>query len=271
MLQTVRVIALLLILSSISIHTDAEEKMESTPGLPCLANICLGDDVNSLKVNFLTREEATKKGFLPSKNQQPREDPAVRELFEQGFIQGLQSGEMQTLRPYFAIQFFDKKILQLLELKQPVFCKSFPLRGIFVSESGHLTSVYVLPDTDKRWKVVEIIRKFNVLNVIDGEALIKKLKEAYPEWDVRSDGGTIVYFFNADSNPPPLQLTLTHPALQYEAHEGWIGLLSLWGKEFPELKERHRRQGDTRYDGPTPRVDDILKNQKSCQKDVQIN
>ena len=95
MLQTVRVIALLFILSSLSVHTDAEEKLKSTPGLPCLANICLGDDVNSLKVNFLTREEATKKGFLPSKNQQPREDPARRDTGS--YLRQAQCGQVLTL------------------------------------------------------------------------------------------------------------------------------------------------------------------------------
>jgi hypothetical protein len=236
----------------------AGEVAKKNGRLPCLSGVCLGDDVAGLKVNWLDYQQL---GSLDKLYYEPMgEDEALAKQFFKNNVVGLDTGEVKTLTPYFARKAFDKRALQILRSKRPVFCSGWPLEGGFLSESGHLTKVRGVQDTDQKLKVVSIERSYKGLNEIQGEALWKRLAKEYPE--TRYGADNLVQWGHDSGN---YVVTFRHPVWTVANKE----YFDRWGDSFSEIRKLYQQNPERTADKND--FDYVLSKNLRCREHIAID
>lgn len=226
--------------------------------LPCLSGICLGQDVASLKVNWLDYQQL---GNMDKLYYDPMgADEALAKQFFKNNVVGLDTGEVRRLTPYFTRKLFDKRALQILKSKEPVFCSGWPLEGGFLSESGHLTKVRVIQDTDQKFKVVSIERSYKGLNKSQGEALWERLVKEYPETKYGADN---LVQWGHDSGD--YVVTFRHPAWTVANKE----YFDRWGDSFSEIRKLYQQNPDRAADKND--FDYVLSKNLQCREHITID
>ena len=226
--------------------------------LPCLSGVCLGDDVAGLKVNWLDFQQL---GSLDKLYYEPLgEDEALAKQFFRNNVMGLNTGEVRKLTPYFARKAFDKSALQILKSKHPVFCSWWPLEGGFLSESGYLTKVLAVQDTDQKLKVVSIVRSYKGLNEFQGEALWKRLAKEYPETKYGADN---LVQWGRDSGD--YVVTFRHPVWTVGNKE----YFDRWGDSFPEIRKLYQQNPERAADKND--LDYVLSKNLQCREHITID
>jgi hypothetical protein len=225
--------------------------------LPCLSGVCLGANVDHLKVNWLSMgqlEAMTRYQDLLG------QDEALAKQFFKNNVLGLQTGDVRELMPYFTKKVFDKKALQILRSKHPIFCSRWPLDGTFLSESGHLTKVRAAQDTDQKLKVVSIERFYKGLNEIQGAALWKKLAKEYPETKY---GAENLVGWGQDSGD--YVVTFRHPVWTVANKE----YVDRWGDSFSEIRKLYQQNPERAADKND--FDYVLSKNLQCHEHIAID
>ncbi len=132
----------------------------------CLSNVCLGDDLAKLAALSLT--------WLPEDKTSSTDPRNLTEL--RAAFRGLSEPEYKTLAAStrfgagvpdrYIRSFVPDPVVHLVltpaataPLKRAAACGGMPVHGIFKSESGHYTSVILMPE-DGKLKVVKVARRF---------------------------------------------------------------------------------------------------------------
>jgi hypothetical protein len=226
--------------------------------LPCLSGVCLGDDVSGLKVNWLDFQQL---GSMDKLYYDPMggDETLAKQFFKNNAV-GLDTAAARKLTPYFARKLFDKKALQILSSKRPVFCSAWPLEGAFLSESGHFTKVRVVQDTDQKLKVVSIERSYKGLNEIQGQALWKTLAKEYPETNYGAEN--LVQWGHDSDN---YVVTFRHPVWTV-ANKDYF---DRWGDSFSEIRKLYQQNPERVADKND--FDYALSKNSKCREHIAID
>lgn len=171
--------------------------------IPCLGDICLGDDIvekraaapwidrwpDILKVFFSDAPEVAK--LDSSRNDRPKSPPRIIETdgrikesraFVRDHVRGVPVEDAEKLMLYLAGGVADLQLLELIARTRPVFCRpvSFVLR--FVSSGGHLTAVDVKAKEPGRLQVALLQRRFTLStgDTLSNQETLKAIIDAHP-------------------------------------------------------------------------------------------
>jgi hypothetical protein len=226
----------------------------------CFSNVCLGDDLDKVgSLNLVWMPESAQAGT------DPRNLREVRAAFR-----GLTEGEYKILaaatrfgagaRDKFVSSFIPDPAVHLVldnatvtALKRSSACSGLPVHGLFKSESGHYTSLVLLPEQGKL-KVAKLARRWMLSvpaaatgaqrdQIINQQLndLVKQVRETYGNSWVKDtyfvqpitmsarDNTAVGYFDWQDSEHPLLTFYSTELA-RFQGQQGNAGSPISWDR-----------------------------------------
>lgn len=171
--------------------------------LPCVGEVCLGDDVSRLgSIAWTSASDAAARPITARQMQR---------------LETIYRGRYDDMAPYLLRGAFDKRILGALGNIQAA-CRPHDLIGQYLSEGGNPTRVTIrlLPDEAGRqtWRVVAIHREFpEATSRRQQEEVRQKLETRYGRYDMhrRSPQPGEASYLYAWIGRPTMLLTLTLP------------------------------------------------------------
>jgi hypothetical protein len=155
-------------------------------GLPCIAELCVGDGLEELsKIKWERAKSAFslmgKPDYVGSRPIGASDITTVKQIYR---------GDVSRAVPYLSYEAFDAKAIPLLASITAA-CGRKELQGTFTTESGNPTTVKIALLTDKndaaiqRWAIISISRSFPAaISAVQQADIRKQLDERYGRFSV---------------------------------------------------------------------------------------